>query len=126
LREYISISEIIHKTLKNTKNSQKIKGETLEEHFQLVFILREIERKTLHTIKYITNLSIARIRVIIDSAIYKQMKLARWQPMNLCKNKPPCRPINDDMAVMLENYTEIIRLFDEFEKNLKKRTDDDE
>lgn len=128
-RYYISISEIISRTLKNTKNSPRIKGETLEEHFQLVYMLRELprngERKSISAIKAITNLTISRIRVIIESTVYKQMKIAGWLPTIECKDRPRAHD-EGSVAVLLENYSEILSALDNYDKENKKRNDEDE
>lgn len=124
---YKSIFEITGHKLKSTKNKWT-KGETLEEHFQLVFMLRELgkKKKTLHQIKAIINISISRIRMIIDSAIYKEMKFAGWKPDIMCSPKPPCQAVCYDTALIISDYKGIMALFDDYDREYFKTNDDKE
>lgn len=117
--EYISIAKLIGKELKNVFNSKRTRGETLEEHYQIIYIMRELEapllkeqeRDTFKRIKRaLCSFSIARIKMVINSVEYKMMKALCWLPSNLCKSKKPqCSIQNHESLYPTGVTSELVR-----------------
>lgn len=65
---------------------RKFKNQFCVEHLQIVYIMRHLEDKTLSQVARCLHISVALVRRIIDSFVYKKLVIHLWMPYIKCDN----------------------------------------
>lgn len=103
--------------------TRKSKNKTIipEEHYQIVFIMHELENKKIEAIAYFIKKPMSKVIEIMNTEVYKLMKERGWLPAYLCNTmmkEPQVNYVTDECIADVE------RALNSYEKS--SRNVDDE
>lgn len=120
--KYRSITSIIGYQL--PKASKNLSPDILiEEWYQIIYIMIEIEHKSIPIISELLHMPETRVAFIMQTLPYKLMVLAGWQPFNLCD--PPLRQSMQSIDNDNASINEIRTAINNYEIELSKMLDKD-
>lgn len=99
---YVPIKDILKEAMPPYSNRivnrvKKHKKQLCVEHFQIAYIMREIENKSMRKTAACLNMTVGLVKKISESFVYKKLVEAKWLPLYLCADM--VIPISNDIAV---------------------------
>jgi hypothetical protein len=86
---YVPIKDILKEATPPYSNRivnrvKKNKKQLCVEHFQIAYIMREIEKKSMRKTAACLNMTTGLVKKISESFVYKKLVEAKWLPLYLC------------------------------------------